>query len=115
MSNKKRFITLAADRRHISGSSLLGRLLALVANIRPGWKDVPPKNALAYFAPRSLPNKKSFITLATDRRHISGSSLLGKLLALVENIRPGWKGLPYTNALAYFAPRSMSNKKVFKD
>jgi hypothetical protein len=34
-------------------------------------------------------------------------------LALPENIRPGWKGLPLTNALAYLEPLSVTNEKKF--
>ncbi len=35
-------------------------------------------------------------------KHISGTPLKGKLLALPTNIRLGWKSLPGTNTLAYY-------------
>ncbi len=35
-------------------------------------------------------------------KHLSGAQLYGRLLALPTNIRLGWKGLPGTNALAYY-------------
>ncbi len=33
---------------------------------------------------------------------LAGAPLLGRLLDLPANIRLGWKGLPGTNALAYY-------------
>jgi hypothetical protein len=33
---------------------------------------------------------------------LSSAKLLGRLLALPTNIRLGWKGVPGTNALAYY-------------
>jgi hypothetical protein len=35
-------------------------------------------------------------------KDLSGAPLLGRLLALHANIRLSWKGLPGTNALAYY-------------
>jgi hypothetical protein len=35
-------------------------------------------------------------------KHLSDGPLKGRLLALLINIRLGWKGLPGTNALAYY-------------
>ncbi len=34
--------------KHLSGALLKGRPLALPANIRLGWKDLPKTNTLAY-------------------------------------------------------------------
>jgi hypothetical protein len=34
---------------HLSGTLLLGRLLALPKTIRQGWKDMPGTNTLAYY------------------------------------------------------------------
>ncbi len=36
------------------------------------------------------------------RAYLSDAPLLGMLLALPTNIRPGWKNLPGTNTLAYY-------------
>ncbi len=44
--------------------------------------------------------------------HFKGTSV-GCSLALLANVRLGWKGLPGTNALAYFASSSATEKKVF--
>ncbi len=44
-----------------------GRLLALSANIRLGWKGLPGTSALAYDEKAEHTAVKSFITLATDR------------------------------------------------
>jgi hypothetical protein len=35
-------------------------------------------------------------------KHLSGAQLKDSLLALLNNIRLRWKGLPGTNALAYY-------------
>jgi len=45
--------------------------------------------------------------------HLSGAPLEGRLLALPKNIRPGQKGLPWTNALAYLACSLVTKKKKF--
>jgi hypothetical protein len=37
-----------------------------------------------------------------ERLSLSGALHMGRLRALPENIRLGWKGLPGTNALAYY-------------
>jgi len=52
--------------KHLSGAPLYGRLLALLANIRLGWKRLPGTNALAYYEKLGLMTVKSFITLAPD-------------------------------------------------
>jgi hypothetical protein len=41
---------------------------ALPENIKPGWKCLPGKNALAYYEKAELTAIKSFITLATGLR-----------------------------------------------
>ncbi len=51
--------------KHLSDALLIGRLLALPANIRLGWKGLPGINALAYYEKSSLTAVKFFITLAT--------------------------------------------------
>jgi hypothetical protein len=62
--------------------TLVGRLLALPANIRLGWKGFTGKNALAYLAPSSVTKKKSFITfppgllLQVNGEHEQHTSLL---------------------------------------
>jgi hypothetical protein len=38
----------------------------------------------------------------TQVTHLSDAPLKGRVLTLPTNIRLGWKGLPGTNALAYF-------------
>jgi hypothetical protein len=48
---------------YLSGAPLLDRLLGLPANVRPGWKGLPGKNALAYLASSSVAKKKCFIRL----------------------------------------------------
>ncbi len=35
-------------------------------------------------------------------KHLSGAPFYGRFLTLTTNIRLGWKGLPGTNALAYY-------------
>jgi hypothetical protein len=44
---------------------------------------------------------------------LSGAPLKGKLLALTTNIRLGWKGLPGTNALAYYKKLYLMSVKSF--
>jgi hypothetical protein len=43
------------------------------------------------------------------------SELSGRLLALLANITPGWKGLPGTNTLAYSANLQMMKKNSFEN
>jgi hypothetical protein len=45
---------------------------------------------------------------------ILGAPLQGRLLALPTNIRLGWKGLPGTNALAYFENSELTAVRSFK-
>ncbi len=45
--------------------------------------------------------------------HLSGAPLLGRLQALPDNIRPGWKGLRGTNALAYYKHLLITAVKSF--
>jgi hypothetical protein len=56
--------------RLLSGSPLQGKLLALLTNIKLGWKDL------------------------LDQTHLSGASLKGRLLALLTNITLVLKSLP---------------------
>jgi len=35
-------------------------------------------------------------------KHLSSAPIQGRLLSSLANIRLGWKGLPGTNALAYY-------------
>jgi hypothetical protein len=46
-------------------------------------------------------------------KHLSGAPLQGMLLALPANIRLGWKGLPRTNALAYYEKLKLTAVKSF--
>jgi len=45
--------------------------------------------------------------------HDAGAPPKGMLLALPANIRPGSKGLPETNVIAYWASSSVTKKKSF--
>jgi len=45
--------------------------------------------------------------------HLSGVVLLGRLLTLPAIIRPGWKGLLWTNILAYYEHLSITDIKSF--
>ncbi len=45
--------------------------------------------------------------------HLKGACYLGWHLALPANIRPGWKGLPGTNALAYYEKVKLTAVKSF--
>ncbi len=42
--------------------------MALPANVRPSWKDLPGTNGLTYLASLSVAKKKSFITLTPGQR-----------------------------------------------
>ncbi len=46
-------------------------------------------------------------------KHLSGATLEDRLLALPESIRLGWKGLPGTNALAYYENSYVTAVKSF--
>jgi hypothetical protein len=46
-------------------------------------------------------------------KQISGALLKGRLLALPTNIKSGWKGLPDTNALAYYENSKITPVKSF--
>ncbi len=50
--------------KHLSDAPFKGWLLAIPTNIRPGWKGLPLRNALAYYEKSQLVAVKSFITLA---------------------------------------------------
>ncbi len=85
-------------------------MLKLYDNLRLGWKGLPGTNALAYYKKSTITAVKSFITLAP------GLMFVGKARSLPYSgapercfihvfsgiIRLGWKGLPGTNALAYY-------------
>ncbi len=43
----------------------------------------------------------------------SGASLYGRILASLTNFRLGWKGLPGTNALAYYEKVQLTALKSF--
>jgi hypothetical protein len=45
--------------------------------------------------------------------HLKAPTLHGRLLALPTNIRLGWKGLPWTNTLAYYSNSKIRDVKVF--
>ncbi len=48
----------------------LGKLRALPANIRLGWKGLSKTNAQAYFENSFIADKKSFITLAQVLKYL---------------------------------------------
>jgi hypothetical protein len=50
---------------------------------------------------------------ATQVKPLSGAQLLGRPPALPTNIRLGWKGLPGTNALAYYKNLLITASKSF--
>jgi len=50
--------------KYLSDAPILGKLLALHANIRLGWKWFPGTNSLAYFENSDITTVKFFITLA---------------------------------------------------
>jgi hypothetical protein len=57
--------------KHLSGVSLKVMLLALTANIKPGWKDLPGANDVAYFASSmTRQNKPKHFTLASLSRMV---------------------------------------------
>jgi hypothetical protein len=47
------------------------------------------------------------------REELLEGATLGLALALLANIRQRWKGLQWTNALAYLSSLSMTKKKSF--
>jgi hypothetical protein len=49
--------------KHLSSDALLGKLLAIPANIRSGWKSLLGANTLAYYEQSSITALKSFLTL----------------------------------------------------
>ena len=53
--------TEAYPSEAFSGTPLLGRVLALPANIRLGWRGLPGSNTLAYYENPLIPTVKSFI------------------------------------------------------
>ncbi len=46
-------------------------------------------------------------------KHLSDAPLKGRLLALPKNFRLGWKGLPGTNAFAYYEKSYLTAVKSF--
>jgi len=50
--------------KHNLGVPVLGRLLALLTNIRLGWKGLPGTSSLAYWGHSKITGLKSFIALA---------------------------------------------------
>ncbi len=48
-------------------------------------------------------------------KHLSDALIYGRLLTLSANIRPGWKGEPEVNTLAYFGPFVNYGRKKFYD
>jgi hypothetical protein len=95
----------------------MGRLLALPANTKLGWKGLKGTNALAYFSSLLVTKKKFNIETSTlyhptPVEPFYGTPRKGKLLSLPKNIRLGWKGSNGTNALAYFSSLLVS-KNLF--
>jgi len=45
-------------------------------------------------------------------KHLSGATLLGRLMTLPSNFRISWKGSPETNTLAYYENSEITHKKV---
>jgi hypothetical protein len=95
-------------------------------NIRPGWKDLPVTYDLAYLA--SLLVRKdnvyvryqffSFVTQTNRQNKLDRLSLASLSTTKGEhlkpkNIRPGWKGLSMTNALAYLASLLVTKNNVY--
>jgi hypothetical protein len=48
----------------LSGAPLKGRLVALLTNVRQGWKSLQETNTLAYYENPKIADLKSFLTLA---------------------------------------------------
>jgi len=101
---------------------LLGRLLSLTANVRLSWQGLPDTNASVHLASSTI-MKKFFITLTPDAifaskaklaqvEHLSGVPLLGRLLSLQGDVKPGWPSLSDANASVYLASSSLMQKKV---
>ncbi len=87
---------------HFSGASLKGRLLALSANIRPGWKGFPETKTNLFGLFVSY-DEKSFIKFAPGRDVtklftvvIYEFSYQARVFVLLV-----WKSLPKANMLAY--------------
>ncbi len=59
---------------HLSLAPLWGRLMALRASIKQGWKDLLETNAIAYLATVSTAKReKGFITLTTEGEPEAGT------------------------------------------
>jgi hypothetical protein len=61
----------------------------------------------SYYARAFVPGKPFQTSVMLGKayarvEHLKGTPLLGRLMALPTNTRLGWKGLPGTNALAYY-------------
>jgi hypothetical protein len=67
----------------------LGRLLALLANIRLGWKDLPGTNTLAYYGNPYFTAVISFMILAPgciDLKIVAANNKTGQLTHFLKKI-----------------------------
>ncbi len=62
----------------------------------------------------STPCQPSPIFATNAKCCLSGAPILGQALALLTNIRLGWKGLPVTNTPVYFGHRRREKKSFLK-
>jgi hypothetical protein len=53
--------------KHLPGSPLFGRLLALPTNIRISWKSLPRIKTLAFYEHSYITFVKGFLTLGPER------------------------------------------------
>jgi hypothetical protein len=89
---------------HLSGTTLLGWLLALSTNIKLGWKRLARTNTLVYSKYSSIKDVKRFITMSP------GPNVIKLFTSVIYEFsyhagmfgRPGLKSLPGTNAIAYY-------------
>ncbi len=58
------------------GAIIQGRLLALSKNNRQGWKGLPERKSLAYFACSSMTREKKFLALTSVENDIKPFSCI---------------------------------------
>jgi hypothetical protein len=62
------------------------------------------------FQPSPMFSERLELTLVEQ---VSGGPLYGKLLVLPATISLGWKGMPWTNSLAYYEHSQITEEKSF--
>ncbi len=77
----------AWNLKHLSGTAHFFRLLALLTNIRLGWKSLPGTSTLVYWVVRKIRRKWSVLNTSPSFQKFSGFKIWKWVLVVVEAAR----------------------------